>query len=82
MEKTKLEVGDLVYWTLDPLGFRGKRNPLTFEAGVFWIGIITKRAKKRKGIEVFWLNTDTFKVLNEDHLILAAISDVNKGENN
>ena len=82
MKKVQLEIGDLVYWTLDPDGFKRKRRPLPFKEGEYWIGIITKKAKRSRGIEVFWLNTDTFKVLNADHLMRATISDVKKRENN
>ena len=57
--------GDLVWWTM------GGNKPLKFENGEPFLGIILKVAKTRGGVEVFWFNNDTFKIMNCDTLMYA-----------
>ena len=75
-----IEVGDLVYWTLDPVG-RDRRKPL-HECGEPWIGIVTKEARMCSGFEVFWFNNQLFKTMDADGLILASNSGVKEFKNN
>ena len=75
-----IEVGDLVYWTLDPVG-RAGRKPL-HECDELWVGIVTKEARIDSGIEVFWFNNQLFKTMDADGLILVSNSGVKEFKNN
>tara|TARA_Y100001970_G_C14246651_1_gene868762 strand:+ start:4126 stop:4365 length:240 start_codon:yes stop_codon:yes gene_type:complete len=78
---TTIEVGDLVYWTLDPEG-RYTRKPLPHDNKNLWIGIVTKKALRGIGIEVYWFNNGIFKTMNADSVILATNFGVKESRNN
>jgi len=63
--KHDYQKGDLVWWTLDRL----KPNPIPFEDGELFIGIVTAIAKKAEGVEVYWLNNGIFKIMNYQNIM-------------
>ena len=65
MRQHKLEVGDLVYWTM------GEGIPLPFEGSDLFIGIVTNISEVYAGVEVYWFNNQLFRVLNYQELIKA-----------
>ena len=66
MKRHNYQKGELVWWTL------GKNKPLPFkDGGELYLGIITAVAKNANGVEVFWFNNDTFKIMNYESIMHA-----------
>jgi len=78
---TPIEVGDLVYWTLDSEGVN-RRKPLPFDSADLWVGIVVNKSIRGIGVEVYWFNNSLFKTMNSDSVILAANFGVKESRNN
>ena len=69
MKRHDYQKGELVWWTL------GNDKPLPFEEeGELYLGIITAVAQIADGVEVFWFNNGTFKIMNYESLMRAKAS--------
>ena len=78
---TPIEVGDLVYWTLDSEGVN-RRKPLPFDSRNLWVGIVVNKSVRGIGLEVYWFNNAIFKTMNSDSVILATNFGVKESRNN
>lgn len=69
MKRHDYQKGELVWWTL------GNNKPLPFErADELYLGIITAVAQIADGVEVYWFNNDTFKIMNYESIMRANAS--------
>jgi len=71
MKRHDYQKGELVWWTL------GNNKPLPFEserADELYLGIIIAVAQIADGVEVYWFNNDTFKIMNYESIMRANAS--------